>query len=150
VGSRADLGVLDDRNIPCTLPKIIIEKLIFFHEQIYIITRVKTVSTVNTSSSSSQSFIYFRSKYLSKDLFKLATILVSGDCRIPSSNFAPQPFKFPVIGNYKAENKRVGSTGKASDTCLATIGLNIGWDTGCRDTDFSWVFLSHSRQMPEE
>lgn len=113
-------------------------------------SKVKTVSTVNTSRSSSQSFIYFRSKYLSKDSFKLATILVSGDCRIPSSNFAIQPFKFPVIGNYNAENKRVGSTGKASDTCLAMIGLNIGWDTGCRDTDFSWVFLSHSRQMPEE
>jgi hypothetical protein len=59
VGSRADLGVLDNRNIPCTLPKIIVEKLIFFHDHNYIITSVKSVSTVNSSSSSSQSFIYF-------------------------------------------------------------------------------------------
>jgi hypothetical protein len=116
VGSRADLGVLDSRNIPCTLPKIIIEKLIFFHHQNYIITRVTNVSTVNTSSSSSQSFIHFLSKYLSKDWLKFATILVSGGCPIPSPNFAPQPFKF--IANYKAETERVGSTGQASDTCL--------------------------------
>jgi hypothetical protein len=59
VGSRADLGVLGNRNIPCTLPKIITEKLIFFHDHNYIIMRVNNVSTVNTSSSSSQSFIYF-------------------------------------------------------------------------------------------
>jgi hypothetical protein len=30
VGSRTEMGVLDNRNIPCTLPKTIIEKLIFF------------------------------------------------------------------------------------------------------------------------
>jgi len=48
VGSRPDMGVLDNRNIPCTLPKVIIEKLIFFHDQNCIITRVQNVSTVNT------------------------------------------------------------------------------------------------------
>jgi hypothetical protein len=111
--------------------------------------RVNNVSTVNTSSSSSQSFIYFWSQYLSKDSFKFATILITGDCLIPSSNFAPQPFEFLVIGSYNAKTERVGSTGKASDKCLETRGLNIGWDTGRRDTDFSRGFLCHSRKMPE-
>jgi hypothetical protein len=92
---------------------------------------------------------YFLSKYLSKNSFKFATTLVTGDCPIPSSNFAPQPFKFLVIGNYNEETKRGDSTGKASDMFSEMIGLNVGWDTGCRDKDFSWGFLSHSRQMPE-
>ena len=44
VGSRADLDVLDNSNITCNLPKTIIEKLIFFHDQNYITMRVKNVS----------------------------------------------------------------------------------------------------------
>jgi hypothetical protein len=47
MASRADLGVLDNRNIPCTLSKIIVEKLTFFHDQNYMITRVKNGSIVN-------------------------------------------------------------------------------------------------------
>ena len=142
-GSRADLGVLGNTNIPCTLPKIIIEQLIFPRPKLYNYESEQCKYSKHFKLFVT-SFVYFWRKYLSKDSFKFATILVSGDCPIPSSNFAPQPFKFLVIGNYNAETERVGSVGKASDTCLEMIGLIIGWDTVCRDTDFSWVFLIHS------